>query len=205
MPVVHLTGNQNTGDMLFVMSSLSAERFGCIIRFLPEAEYYGGFKEHSQRFLPLIVPDLTGAHLVDSDEMSAIRLFPRVTGTGGIDGDGHTTPGQLRAHLARSVWAYRKLVASNRRCTFSDYDRKQRRRCSTWSPSVGYDHICRSYKHSPDAAPPFAFVQPLKRDKWTPIEVQFSELMQVCKSLPDLTPSPELEARGRSVIDVIFN
>jgi len=43
----HNAGNGNTGDMFFVLSSASAERFACLPRFLLSMVHYGSLGPHS--------------------------------------------------------------------------------------------------------------------------------------------------------------
>ena len=64
----HNAGNGNTGDMFFVLSSLSAERLACLPRFLFSSPYYGYMSAHSTQFLPILLPHITNLTLVAQAE-----------------------------------------------------------------------------------------------------------------------------------------
>jgi len=206
--VYHNAGNHNTGDILFVLSSESAEAFTCILPlYLPSAEYYDGLTEHSAKFLPQVIPEITRKVLVDSDiTHSNLHIFPNaIVPPRFVDIDHplrkRSPDDQLHLYIVKAIWPYRKAFLNHPLCSFLSYDRAQRNRCLGWAPEAGFDHICISYQQQ-EAAAELVRRSQVREQGFYLIEAHplalANSLARICIKLPE----PRLDLRNTSSTDV---
>jgi len=142
----HTSGNFNTGDTFFLMSSVDAEHVSCIPRFFPSSSDYGGFKEHDSGFLPFLIPGITGHAFVDSENLTSVStLFPKIRPSM-MPSDNET--------WAKLIWPYHKLVENRPECG-SQYDDYHRQRCESRVHSSAADRICMSLHQVSSSTPEY--------------------------------------------------
>ena len=201
--VFHNSGNSNTADMIFIMSSKSAERFACVPRFLPSASYYHYFTAHDARFIPKLIPEITNTTLDTAYGNAARRGRVASSMNEALENDAWLD--------FRVMYPYR-LLHLPEWCGFPQYDWEQRNRCNDWIPEEhGHDQVCSSLLKTPTQfsnVTRYINLEKFLVSKSNDAPVSQS-LRTICEDLPapsmDRGPrSGQSKADGRGVMEDIF-
>ena len=199
----HNSGNSNTADMIFIMSSKSAERFACVPRFLPSASYYHFFTAHDARFIPKLIPEITNTTLDTAYGDAARRGRIASEMSAALEDDQWLD--------FRVMYPYR-LLRLPEWCGFPQYDWEQRFRCNDWIPEEhGHDQVCSSILKTPTQFSDIT--RYINLEKFLASQSDAVPVTQSLRTICEDLPAPSLDrgprnheskADGRGVMEDIF-